>query len=112
MKPRHYILGIDGRQPIACDMMTWAQWFETNDAARTVAKTKRDGVEVSTVFLGLTHSYNDGPPLIFETMIFKGDDSEWVNRCSTWEQAYAMHREACAIAWPTHLPVKTESEAT
>jgi hypothetical protein len=61
---------------------------------------KHDGVEVSTVFLGLDHAWGKGPPMLFETMIFGGEHDQYQERCSTWEQAEEMHRRACALAWP------------
>lgn len=39
-----------------------------------------DGVEimVSTVWLGLNHNWDDGPPLIFETMVFgTSEELQW-----------------------------------
>ena len=47
--------------------------------------------EVSTVFLGLDYSYGDGPPLIFETMIFGGDYGQHQWRYSTYDEAEAGH---------------------
>lgn len=91
----HYIL--DGHTPVACDLMTWARMFEKAD--RHVAKTEKGGVKVSTVFLGLNHQYGEGPPLLFETMIFGGEHDQYQDRCSTWEQAEKMHAEACALAF-------------
>lgn len=49
---------------------------------------------VSTVWLGLNHAYDDGPPLIFETMIFDGPMHEYMDRYSTEEQARAGHEFA------------------
>jgi hypothetical protein len=48
----------------------WARWFEKSD--RRVALTQLpDGIEVSTVFLGLDHNFGmNGPPILFETMVF------------------------------------------
>jgi len=92
----HYIL--DGHTPVACDMMTWARSFEKTD--RRVAKTVKDEISVSTVFLGLNHQYDpSGPPLLFETMIFGGEHDEDCTRCSTWEEAEKMHAEACKLAF-------------
>jgi hypothetical protein len=51
---------------------------------------------VSTVFLGLDHRYGEEPPLIFETMIF-GRGFEYQERCSTWDEAVAMHDRACEV---------------
>ena len=58
-----------------------------------------DRVETtSTVFLGLDHRFiDDGPPLLFETMIFGGDGDKDQWRCSTWEQAEAQHRRAVEL---------------
>lgn len=55
---------------------------------------------VSTVFLGIDHRFGpDGPPLVFETMIFpKGDmTEEWVARYSTYQEALDGHIFACNI---------------
>lgn len=94
-----YIL--DGKKAVPCeDLMEWGGWFETAD--RHVAQDMVGDVRVSTVFLGLDHSFGrllheDAPPLLFETMIFGGDHDQYQDRCSTWEQAEAMHAEALAL---------------
>jgi len=76
------------------ELMDWAQAFETDD--RVVASDYVGDVHVSTVWLGLDHQYGDGPPLIFETMIFGGelDGEQW--RDSTEEQAKDSHAHAVA----------------
>ena len=53
-----------GKKAVPCDdLMTWAKAFEDQEA-RKVARTEiGDGVYVSTVFLGLDHSFGQGPPL-------------------------------------------------
>lgn len=85
------------KTPVQCDdLLEWSKWFETAD--RHIAKTEADGVKVSTVFLGLDHSYGDGPPVLFETMIFGGEHDEEQWRYYTWEEAEIGHREACKIA--------------
>jgi hypothetical protein len=50
-------------------------------------------VWVSTVFLGLNHAWDDGPPLLFETMVFRGGLSDEVRRYSTWDEAVRGHIE-------------------
>ena len=92
----YYIL--DGKEPVSADAQTWAQWFEMAD--RRIAQTKVGKFTVSTVFLGLDHQYGDGPPLLFETMVFPVGtwmDEYYCERHSTWEQAEAGHAEA--IKW-------------
>jgi hypothetical protein len=53
---------------------------------------------VSTVFLGIDHRFGgEGPPLLFETMIFGGPHDQSQYRCSTWQEAEHMHADACAL---------------
>src|SRR5258708_26973452 len=63
-----YILDAN-HQLVAVSLMEWAQWFE-RDSHRRVAEDTIDGYYVSTVFLGLDHSFSGTLPLVFETMIF------------------------------------------
>lgn len=72
---------------------------------RIVKKTKINGVEVSTVFLGINHRFiNDGPPILFETMIFRHDGIEieslanYQTRCCTWDEALEMHEAGIKMA--------------
>ena len=89
----HYIL--DGHEVRVVDLITWAEWFDRAGWRRVVAKTWVNQVEVSTVFLGLDHSPGgDGPPLLFETMIFGGANNEAQWRYSTWDEAEAGHWSA------------------
>lgn len=72
------------------DLLEWARNFE--GANRHVARTEvRPGLVVSTVFLGLDHSFGDGPPLLFETMTFEGGDEINCERTSTWVEAELAH---------------------
>lgn len=90
---RYFIL--DGHVPKPVPMEEWARWFGSSD--RTVRRTETGGAAISTVFLGLDHSFGGGPPLLFETMIFGGEHDGYQDRCSTWAQAEAQHEEACAL---------------
>lgn len=86
----YYIL--DDHTPVPVDHIRWAEWVHRNRETRRVARTAlQSGVVISTVFLGLDHGYGDGPPILFETMIFGGPHNEDQERCSTWEEAEAMH---------------------
>ena len=42
---------------------------------RVAETTLPDGKWVSTVWLGLNHNWDDGPPLIFETMVFQSREN-------------------------------------
>lgn len=111
----YWILGgPGGRTPVACGgsdpAMRWARWFEAatrnsgenfdpaKPTRRVAATTTASGAWVSTVFLGLDHRYfGEGPPLLFETMAFAGDDFDsYQARYSTWADAEAGHVLAVA----------------
>lgn len=94
---KYYLLNPDHSVTPTNDVVAWAKMFE-NTEKRIVRKTEIKGVFVSTVFLGLDHSFSGGPPLLFETMIFGGkhNDSQW--RYSTWEEALAGHERAVKLA--------------
>jgi hypothetical protein len=58
---------------------------------------------VSTVHLGLNHQFGEGPPLIFETMVFGADGNEitsfmdlYCDRYSTEAEARAGHERVVA----------------
>jgi hypothetical protein len=89
-----YIL--EGHSAIPCNSaMDWAHWFEK--ANRVVAQTSCGDTRVSTVFLGLDHSFGGATPLLFETMIFGGPNDGYQERCSTWEEAEVMHEKAVTL---------------
>jgi hypothetical protein len=88
-----YVLLPDGSVKPA-SLMDWAAMYQS-PASRRVGDDTINGVRVSTVFLGLDHSYGDGPPLLFETKAFGGDLDEACERCSTLEEAKAQHEAMC-----------------
>jgi hypothetical protein len=93
---KYYIL--EGKNPIpASSFQALAMFFENCGEARSVALTEIGDYRVSTVFLGIDHNFDEGEPLLFETMIFGGKfdrEGEYQTRCSTWAQAEAQHAEA------------------
>jgi hypothetical protein len=89
--PRHYILDADNHA-VEVNFLTWAIWFE--DADRRVGYTQiTSHVEVSTIFLGLDHRHlGDGPPILFETMVFGGPLDGDGGRYSSYDDAEVGHR--------------------
>lgn len=86
---RHWIL--KGHEPVEAGMMEWAEWFESAPNRR-VAVTEGGDYTISTVFLGVDHRFvGDGPPLLFETMVFDKDGGGDTYRYSTWDEAEAGH---------------------
>jgi len=110
---RHYVLGADGEPVVGpADVESWARMFDWSSTDRIVAKTDIDGeVEVSTVFLGLDHAVWDGPPMLFETMIFGGphDNSQW--RYTLRKQAQAGHDAIVAALRAGRDPYTIDFEA-
>ncbi len=71
---------------------SWNQYLEYCKAfGKRVMRTKIGDADVSTVWLGLDHSFRGGPPLIFETMIFGGEHDLWCTRYTTEEDAVRGH---------------------
>src|SRR6187401_652293 len=84
-------------------MRTFAEWREARtirgsdyDALKWPLRVAwnhlDDGTIVSTVFLGLDHSWGHGPPLLYETMVFDpGGDEAGCWRESNRHAALARH---------------------
>lgn len=86
----HFYYDRQGR-PISNEQ--WEQEFSRTRGNRRVAWTDLGPMgTVSTVWLGLNHAYDDGPPLIFETMVFDGPMDQYMDRYSTEAEAMAGHR--------------------
>ena len=91
-----YILTPNGRVKEERDSIRWARWFERANKDRILARTEiAEGVRVSTVFLGLDHNFGgDGPPILWETMIFGGPLDGYQERYATSDDAQLGHLEA------------------
>lgn len=50
-------------------------------------------IRISTIFLGLDHGWMEGPPVVFESMVFNGPINEAMDRYSSYDDA-AMGHEA------------------
>lgn len=90
-----YILSEDDKTPVEVnDLLTWARWMETGN--RRVAKDKIGEVEISTVFLGLDHSFGSGAPVLWETMVFGGKLDQEQDRYCSYEEALKGHASMLA----------------
>lgn len=74
----------------------WASGYGRTPDRRRVAEDTVDGYWVSTVWLGMNHRYGDGPPLIFETMVFAAPDGEVTNWGDLYADRYSTEAEALA----------------
>lgn len=95
----------DGPDPL----MEWARDLEDSRGRIIGQDALWNGLWISTVWLGLDHSFGHGPPLIFETMVFdhlnggSGVDLDQ-QRYSTLAQAERGHRDMMreySRFWPT-----------
>ena len=85
-------------------MMQWAHAMSRyRHVGESVLRIRGRWFRVSTVWLGLDHSFYGGPPLIFETMIFAEDGGEYPGsdlyqeRYSTIHDAQRGHMRA--VRW-------------
>lgn len=91
MMGRYYIL--EGREIREIpDLLEWARWFNTDRKSIARKRFYFRKITVSTVFLGIDHSFDDGAPLLFETMVFGGTLDGEMERYSTYEEALAGHK--------------------
>lgn len=88
-----YIL--DGKTPVPCFDIT--QWGSLSKNDKLVGLYKFGEVVVSTVFLGMDHSFDGGNPVLFETMIFGGEYDQFQERYYTWDEAEEGHKVACEL---------------
>lgn len=74
----------------------WAAFFHDIDQRRVardfIEQPEHDPVEVSTVFLGTDMGSFDGPPILFESMVFGGPLDGQCYRYCTWDEAVAGHK--------------------
>lgn len=92
----YYILD-EYKRPVRIDnLIEWGKWFN-KIKNRIVAKDHIEGIEISTVFLGVDHNYSGGAPVLFETMIFGGELDQECWRYNTWKEAIEGHKNAAEL---------------
>ena len=79
----------------AASVDAWDVWYQTAD--RHVDNDSIGNVHVSTAFLGVDHSFGNGPPLLFETMIFGGVYDRHQKLYSTKAEALEGHARTVAL---------------
>jgi hypothetical protein len=88
---------LDGHEPRrARSVLDWMKWFAGTD--RTVAHTRIDGIELSTVFIGIDHEfsphgvrYHGHRPMLFETAVLSAARFVRALRYPTWDEALTGH---------------------
>ena len=93
-----YILDEKGNPVASSDLLLWGKWMQETKL-RTVAKnTTSRGVRISTVFLGLDHSFGESEPVLWETMIFGGPHDQYQERYTSLAAAVEGHNRATELA--------------
>ena len=86
--------------PVACvDMGHYMAWVENNQGQTIVKQDSIGDISVSTVFLGLNHSFSTprNSPILWETMIFGGEFDQYMDRYSSYEDALKGHETAMKL---------------
>lgn len=107
-----YILD-DAGNPQPADSLEWAKWMNGIEKRRVDETWIAKGVRVSTVFLGLDHSFTVLPdplhhkPVLWETMIFGGRLDQYQERYTSLDAAKEGHAIAVQEALRAEAGVKS-----
>lgn len=74
-----------------CNMMEAnMQWGKNS-----IVRTEIGSIHISTIFLPLNHAWDEGPPILFETMVFglKSEEYESQWRYYTYQEAADGHNK-------------------
>lgn len=89
----------ENKNPVEISKDEWSQAY-ARIRDRQVADTKILNVTISTIFLGYSYKWPgdiERLPIVFETMIFGGDNDQWCVRTPTWAEAEGTHKIAVAM---------------
>ena len=87
-----------GHEAVQCTAIEGASVLSSNRILfRDEFMVNGDPVLVSTSFLGMDYGTSKAHPLVFETMVFGGEHSSYLDRYSTWDEATAGHLAASEL---------------
>jgi ribosome-associated toxin RatA of RatAB toxin-antitoxin module len=79
------------RVPVRCTLAEFATAMQ-DDANRIIAQATIKELQISTVFTGINQNWDEGAPILFETMVFGlPDDLQPQWRFSTYDEAMEIH---------------------
>ena len=91
LKIRFWILD-ELNHTIETDPFTWGKWSRRLENRRVAYSEINSEMHVSTVFIGIDHRhYGDGPPILFETMVFENGEGTDTYRYASWDDAKTGH---------------------
>jgi hypothetical protein len=99
----YYVLTEDFIPVAVADGMTMARWLASERDLPNGGKWRAgltewaDETYVSTVFMGINHSFGCGPPLLWETMAFPAEEFDLQERYTSMPEAIAGHKVAVQL---------------
>jgi len=70
-----YIIDKDGNVSLCEDILEWGKSFE-DDSLRVVKQDQVGDFQISTIFLGSDHRFDEDVPILFETKVFDKDGND------------------------------------
>ncbi len=89
-----YILDENNKPVKSTSVIEAAEWLDKNPERKAVKQDHIGDIFISTVFLGLDHSWKGNTPILWETMIFGGDHDQYQERYTSYEDALEGHQIA------------------
>ena len=91
-----YILD-ENNKPIRSTIVDCGKWLEENPERKAVKQEHIGDIFISTVFLGLDHAWDSEIPVLWETMIFGGENDQYQDRYTSVEDALEGHKKALTL---------------
>jgi hypothetical protein len=95
----YYILD-ENNIPVRSTVTDVFKWLENNPEKKAVKQDHVGDVFISTVFLGLDHSFpwdEDKTPVLWKTMIFGGEHDQYQERYTSHKDALEGHKKALEL---------------
>jgi hypothetical protein len=88
-----YILDKNNK-PIRSTIVDCVEWLKENPERKAVKQEHIGDIFISTVFLGLDHAWDSDVPVLWETMIFGGENDQYQDRYTSIKDALEGHKKA------------------
>lgn len=82
------------KKPIKATIEEYSKWINKNPKQKVVKQELINDCKISTVFLGLDHSWESDIPVLWETMIFGGKEDMYQDRYASYKEALIGHEKA------------------
>lgn len=93
---RYYIQDENGN-PVRCTDQELINKYRADRDSQRIAEDTIGEAWVSTVFLWMDHGFGGGPPILWETMVFGGEHSDYQERYTSRAEALEGHKRIVAM---------------